>query len=117
MKFNHGIKSSKAHLFISENCLIVVHFRHCLQHQEELGLASEPGLLIQHDVGRDVGGVDETLSGRGDWRGKTNFSSEKRTNMIRDRPYHAEQIYENFSKRIFLCFAAADNTVPSPGLA
>ena len=88
-----------------------------MQHQEEFGLALEFGLFVQDYVGGDVGGVDETLSGRGDWRGKTNFSSEKRTNMIRDRPYHAEQIYENFSIRTFLCFAAADNTVPSPGLA
>ena len=62
--------------------------------------------------------MDEALGRRGDWRGKTHFSSEKVENMIRDRPYHAEQIYRNFSKKYIFRFAAlADNTVPSPGLA
>ena len=63
---NGIIRSSRAHLFISEDCLIFVHFRHCLQHQEELGLASELGLLIQHHVGGDVGRVDEALGRHGD---------------------------------------------------
>ena len=101
MKFNHCNNSSLAHLFISKDYLILVHFGKGLKHQEELGLTSEPGLLVQYHVGGDVGGVDEALGRRGDWRGKTHFSSEKIENMIRDRPYHAEQMFMNFSKKIF----------------
>ena len=54
-----------SHLFIGEDGLVLVHIGHGPEHQEELGLAGELGLLVQHHVGGDVSGVDETLGRSG----------------------------------------------------
>ena len=58
-------KTSKSHLLIREDELVLVRLGHRPEHGEELGLAGELGLLVQHHVGGDVSGVDETLGRSG----------------------------------------------------